>query len=282
MAINAVTHWIRPFPDPADVFAGDVERSFRHLLPLVSIDLAQVNPQWSGWIHLVNPCEPAEGMIGDRTVRYHNAYLQTNWLAFKLDANDRYELLGDWRYFYLENPELNRPDRRFQREREQGLKAMQKLFASMDKKLHGFSNAVEREREVFPTHESAYAQVQAHYAEQHEAYAMAKRRFLAHGKLLSVNQFPRENANFDREPSSNFLEQLGGPAAGGNWAETDGGIRLMADDEWNDVYPVGPTGNRFHFVAQVPGWHYCKAGADSIILFFEPVERIALITFDWT
>lgn len=282
MEINTVTEFIRPFPEAADVFSGDVERYFRHLLPLVSIDLARVNPQWSGWIHLVNPCEPADGMIGDSTTQYHNAYLQTNWVAFRLDEHDRYELLGDWRYFYLENPELNRPDPQFQREQEQGMAAMQDLFASIDKTIPGFSEAAKRERVSYPRYESAYAQMEAHYAEQHEGYAAARRRYQAHGKLFSVNQYPRDKASFAREPSGNFLEQLGGTAVGSNWVDTDGGVQLVVDEEWNDVYPVGPTGRRFHFVAHVPGWNYCKSGADSILLFYEPVERIAWLTFDWT
>ena len=101
--LRGVIPGIRPFPDAADVFAEPVEKYARHFLPLVSIDLALLDDAWSGPIHLVAPCEPYEGQVGEwGGQEFGNALLKPDWLAFKLNEQGRYELLGDWRYFMLE------------------------------------------------------------------------------------------------------------------------------------------------------------------------------------
>ncbi|MBD0690397.1 hypothetical protein [Streptomyces sp. CBMA123] len=46
--------------------------------------------------------------------------------------------------------------------------------------------------------------------------------------------------------------------------------------------PGSAVEHGFRFVAAVPGYHYRRGGADWILLFFEPVERLALLTFDWS
>lgn len=48
-------------------------------------------------------------------------------------------------------------------------------------------------------------------------------------------------------------------------------------------HPAGHAdGARFRFVAGVTGWEYRAMGADRILLFYEPVSRVALLTFDWS
>ena len=71
-------------------------------MPLVSVDLSVVNPAWKGWIHVVNPYEPEDGIVGRNTAQYHTGFVKANWLAFRLDEDSRYHWLGDWRYFLLE------------------------------------------------------------------------------------------------------------------------------------------------------------------------------------
>lgn len=53
----------RVYPEPADVFVTDQLELAGHLYPLISIDLARVDPAWHWWIHLVSPLEPAEGHL---------------------------------------------------------------------------------------------------------------------------------------------------------------------------------------------------------------------------
>ena len=54
------------------------------------------------------------------------------------------------------------------------------------------------------------------------------------------------------------------------------------EDDDTGIWPISRGGNRFWFVAEVPGYFYRHSGADSILLFFEPVERLALLMFDWS
>lgn len=94
--------FLRIYPPDEQVFAAPVARHRQHLMPLVSVDLSAVNPGWQGWLHVVNPYEPHDGMVGDLTGEYHHGYAQRNWLAFRVDEHNRYHWLGDWRYFLLE------------------------------------------------------------------------------------------------------------------------------------------------------------------------------------
>lgn len=101
--IKSASPYLRVFPEPETVFAEPVARYAYHLNPMISVDLNVVNPLWQGWVHLVNPIEPYEGYVGEETIPFHQGYLQANWLAFHLNDACRYELAGDFRYFYLEN-----------------------------------------------------------------------------------------------------------------------------------------------------------------------------------
>jgi hypothetical protein len=101
--IFEVTPFLRPFPDASEVFNEPIAQYAKHLHPLISIDLSVIDSSWSGWIHVVSPIEPYNGCVGEYTTSFHNDYLRENWIAFCLE-NGRYSLLGDIRYFLLENP----------------------------------------------------------------------------------------------------------------------------------------------------------------------------------
>ena len=90
-------------PENEDVFAPDNAFLAKHLLPLVSIDLATVNPEWRGKIHLVNPIEPADCYIGSYTEAFYNQFAAENYFILQLDKNNHYQWLGEKRYFILEN-----------------------------------------------------------------------------------------------------------------------------------------------------------------------------------
>ncbi|AXE28498.1 hypothetical protein DK842_00260 [Chromobacterium phragmitis] len=101
--IKTARPYLRVFPEPEQVFADPVERHAKHLLPCVSVALSAVNPAWEGWIHMVLPVEPLDGYVGECSPDYHNEYLAPNWLAFRLTESGHYQLLGDFRFFMLEN-----------------------------------------------------------------------------------------------------------------------------------------------------------------------------------
>lgn len=47
------------------------------------------------------------------------------------------------------------------------------------------------------------------------------------------------------------------------------------------AFPISPAGRRFHHIACVPGQNYRQYGADTILMFYEPVEKLVLFTFDF-
>src|ERR1700733_11491514 len=94
--------FLKAFPRPETAFADPIARYERLLNPFVSIELSAIDPELSGWIHLVGPIEPYDGYIGDTDKRYCGPFLQRNWIAFRVTAEDRYQLPGDFRFFEIE------------------------------------------------------------------------------------------------------------------------------------------------------------------------------------
>jgi hypothetical protein len=109
-SIKTIEPYLKVYPTDEQVFTEPVARYARHILPLVSIDLSAVNPSWHGWVHLVNTVEPEDEIVGKATHPFHSYYLRENWVAFHLNDEGLYELLGDFRYFFLENPPGTLPE----------------------------------------------------------------------------------------------------------------------------------------------------------------------------
>ncbi len=234
--------WLRIFPDAADVFAAADAYLQRHLHPLVSIELSIVNPAWSGWIHLISPIEPYEGYIGDHSAQFHNEYVRENWISFSLDPDGCYRFLGDKRYFLLETDDA----------------------------------------QTVP--EWLRPELEKHYLKQQISYEAAIHRFRQYGGLYQPRRFkPLEKADWAIEPMT-LLDQIGGQVGWGNWTgcpPIPSAFALNTEDD-DHVFPMMANGDHFTFIAAVPGYHYRDAGADWILLFYEPNSRIALMTFDWT
>ncbi|MBW3635706.1 MAG: hypothetical protein KY445_04470 [Armatimonadetes bacterium] len=177
--IKTIEPYLRVYPPNEQVFAEPVERYARHILPLLSIDLSAINSSWEGWIHLVNTVEPEDEMVGKATQRFHNYYLRENWVGFHLNDQGRYELLGDFRYFYLENPPGTLP-------------------------------------EHYPGDRQ---EMEEHYANQHAGFAQARERFGQHGVFFShslVRYNP--DLDLSQQSPSILIGQLGGGVGAGNWA----------------------------------------------------------------
>ena len=118
-----------------------------------------------------------------------------------------------------------------------------------------------------------------HAAEMHESHAKARVYFQQHGRLASYSTYgngePQEQA---------YLDRLGGEIWGGNWVSTQA-IPEAFDivDDWDQgEVSITRDGKPFFLVADVAGYNWCAAGADSILLFYEPDSRTVLFTFDWT
>jgi len=127
-----------------------------------------------------------------------------------------------------------------------------------------------------------------HVAEMRDSHAKAKAYFQQHSKLASYSRYgdgePREHA---------FLDTLGGPISWGNWTETAeippafeiSILPVMHErDRTADMEDVTVTrdGHKFFAVAEVAGYNWCAAGADAIVMLYEPVSRTVLFSFDWS
>lgn len=113
-----------------------------------------------------------------------------------------------------------------------------------------------------------------HYDKQHRSFSAHKAAFEKTGQVCRV--LP------GREPiPTTALGQLGGVAPVTNmiWENPPGAAFTYSDE---DAAPRTRDGRLYRFIASVPGWHYRAAGADDILLYYDPVERIALETFVYT
>lgn len=101
--ITTAQPYLTILPNNEAVFAASDSFLAKHLLPLISIDLSFINPEWQGHIHLLNPTEPYDGSIGMYTEEFHNEFTNENWFILQLDENNCYRWLADKNYFILEN-----------------------------------------------------------------------------------------------------------------------------------------------------------------------------------
>jgi len=56
---------LQAFPKAEDIFVKEQPWLKNHFLPLMRIDLAEINPDWAGQkVYMLCPFEPYEGYIG--------------------------------------------------------------------------------------------------------------------------------------------------------------------------------------------------------------------------
>ncbi|WP_279367311.1 hypothetical protein [Microbacterium testaceum] len=85
------------FPDPAAVFVADQQDLARLFHPLVSIDLAAVDPTWTGHVHLISPVDPEYGAVEEESGAYAGAESNGAWLTFRMQEDGRWRFVGDVR-----------------------------------------------------------------------------------------------------------------------------------------------------------------------------------------
>lgn len=254
--------YLEAYPEPSNVFSDPVEQYALHMLPLVSIDLDIFNPDWNARVHIVSPIEPIQGCLGDHTRRYWNDFLCPNWLGFRLTEDNKYQLLGDFRFFAAEHPE-------------------------------GTGTELWR---------GACKEVISHYPEAHRDYESARARFLKYNQLVRAPRSWETTYRPDLQNPIAALEFLGYVPSGGEFNPNLGyGLNYSEPTKFNPVaefspncglpvdasipeYPVPmlPNGDRFCFIASVPAWRYKEGGADSLVLFYEPKSRTVLIALEFS
>lgn len=94
---------VRVLPDPAEIFDTGQLWLGSLLHPLLSVELAAVNPECSGWLPLLNPVEPESGLLGEDTGEHWNDFACMNWISFRWTENGRLQFLGRRHFFQRES-----------------------------------------------------------------------------------------------------------------------------------------------------------------------------------
>lgn len=96
-----------------------------------------------------------------------------------------------------------------------------------------------------------------HYDRMEKSFQETKSHFQKTGVL---------NPNHDRQPERTCT-----------W------LRLGSEASLVNARAPGEIGGRaFRFVAQTTGYSYCESGADTVALFYDPIDGIAVVVFDFT
>ncbi len=118
------------------------------------------------------------------------------------------------------------------------------------------------------------------YNQATESFECRREYFLKHGHLAPIDTLADLETPEQNPIKLTFLESWHARPGGGNWAFSDSAIPLSSDND-EDFYPVTEDGRRFHFIATIAGSNYRNYGAE-ILVFFDPLTRIVLFTFDWS
>lgn len=107
-----------------------------------------------------------------------------------------------------------------------------------------------------------------------------------HYKRTNENYHEMKDSYFNKENDYSFFTEyssLGGEPNFGNWSAcTDFPLKTTSkDDENHFIYPLNKNGDVFHYVGYLEAGEF-GAGSCAQLLFYDPVEKIALSTFDWT
>lgn len=233
---------LEPFPDPEMIFVPDQAELIEHLQPFFGIDLSTVNREWTGYLTMLGPLEPTEHeSVGQATegTPWHNRLVHTNWIGFKVE-NGRYRLMGDPRYFFLHAGNEHLAD----------------------------------------PYVEAREQLVEQYARQKTAYEAARAKYRETGLLFCPSDLA-EGVPAHRVEQMAFVEQIGGVA---DFSKFPASSLTLGYEECGKSgitagYPCSPAGRVFHHVASVPGYHYQSAGADRVMMFYEPAEGLVLFGF---
>jgi len=214
----------------------------------MSIDLNAVNPNWQGHIHFVTVLEDAkitDGYFADGMEEYHSYYTRRNWIGFQLDEQSRYSLLGDWRCFYAMSEDetvRSRPE-------------VQQTYQKDHENLA-------QSRAFYQKHQD----LPFSYDEQGETYEgyVKGEHFLKHWSFGRI-----------QPDSCNWQECTDFPTLELTWPDDDG-------QPYPWLCPLTEDGRPFVYIGSVCGYTYYPGGPGRIVLFYDPLTRIALQTFEWS
>ena len=249
--LYTATDYFRPFPAAEDVFSRNIDEHAEYLLPVASVSLSHLALDWTGSIHFIIPIEPVGGcgILGERSTDYHNFLCRPNWLAYKL-RGDRCDLACDFRYFH----------KRYYTE-------------------HPPEGVYHDELNKMPDH----------YSSVRSRFSVAAEHFKKYGWLHCdpKNWDPTPNLEPDETMRVSLVCDLGGTNYDRNWSDgfpTSKYPDKLEDrgqfEDCNRVLPQTEDGRDFVYVGEIEMWNYIGDTNGSLLLFYDPVQQIALTTID--
>ena len=240
--IQELNDHLQAFPKAEDIFVREQPWLKNHFLPLMSIDLAEINPDWAGQkVYMLCPFEPYGGYIGEGTSNYHNEYTSYNWLAFHLTDDNRFEFLGEEGFF--QRTEFHQWDYNSRAEKE-----FQKMAQNYEKskanvaKYGTLTNINNPEFQGQPDRRNFLEKLGG------------KVKYGNWCNTIEQNWYPKA---FDMNiPKGQSIEDA--------------------------VINISYQGNPFYLVAETPSYVWVGGYGGYIIMLYEPVSRIVLYTFDFT
>ena len=240
--IQELNDHLQAFPKAEDIFVKEQPWLKNHFLPLMSIDLAEINPDWAGQkVYMLCPFEPYEGYIGDNTTKYHNEYTAHNWLAFRLTDDNKFEFLGKEGYF--ERTAIHHWD--FNSEEEKEFQEMKEKYLQ---NKEGFA-------------EYGYIPSRSYKDKEGNIHK---------GNLLDILGGHIIGGNWVGTISSKEY-----PKAFDMKLEYEN----QSSPDW---IKISYQGNPFYFIADTASYNWCGGHIDGIIMLYEPVSRMVLFTFDYS
>jgi hypothetical protein len=249
------TGYFRPFPDAHDVFSADVETHAQYLLPLASADLSHIAPNLNGTIHFIQPIEPYDGVVGQGSERCFNYLCRENWVGYQY-SGDKCRLATNFEFFQFAD-----------------LNADEKPSSKRKKQLQTLTE---------------------HYSKVRRGFELRRAHFHEHGALHNAWARKR-NGVHNPKNRVELVKRLGGPSYSGNWSEagnfplTRGSVTDAEGEEWTTAVPKSEDDRDFLFIGQLSAFHYIAESPDftcaldcDLLVFYDPVAKVALTTFDWS
>lgn len=277
--------FIRPFPNPEDVFSEEVARHAKHFLPICSLNLQFIRPdEKEFWIHFVQPTEICAGCVGEHTSEFHDRYNFEDSICFDVDENGKYRFNGDWRFFILENEEM--PPEIKTKAIEQAKRISEKQNIDFEKALWYKTPHIYRK--------DTQEEVGKGYRDNHLSFDAMKILFQQYGRLFRgyipwsnreytleelVNLMKIKDTEYASYPEErDFLEDAGG-LSDGMLEEGFSHIDEMFQEEYGNLYdtPKRDDGKVFPYIGYLSGYKFQKSGADELYLFFDADSQKAVI-----
>jgi hypothetical protein len=242
--MNIPEQFIKPFPSYEEVFYAELEQHKKHFLPLCSINLQCVDPDWDEWLHIVSVKEIHDGCVGENTKGSHTHFTKEDTLDFNI-IDGKYQFEAGWSYFQADE-------------------TIEAVY---------FQNETDYEarKQFFLRHGKVYP-----YSSFGRAFESAE--------ALEQEFRDKQTAGWGLEyPAVNgILDDVRFTTDEGQILLEDCAHEEDAFDYTNLLYvPKDEDGHVFTYIGFATGYYFQAFGADRIYLFFSKKLKKAVICFEY-